>query len=139
MNRAEFCEMMAQARQSHSCSLYAIQKKMNLIFRDVKRIETGEHNFNLIKAIDFLAAFNSAVELSNDNESFVINNYPSFVERLINIRTSNNHTLRSLADAAGCSYAAIANTERQRSVLSIDVFLKLMDVLGYTIKITSRL
>ena len=138
MNRTEFCEMMAQARQSHNCSLYAIQKKMNLIFRDVKRIETGEHNFNLIKAIDFLAAFNGVVELSNGNDSFTINNYPAFIEWLINTRTQN-YTQRTLAEVVGCTYVTIANIERQKTVLSIDTFLKLMDVLGYTIKITSRL
>ena len=139
MNRTEFCEMMQTHRKQSGVPAKQICFAMNTMPTDIYRIEKGYSNTNLNKIIDFLKATNGAIELSNDNDCFVINDYSSFIEWLINIRTSNNYTQRSLADAAGCSYAAIANTERQNNVLSIDVFLKLMDVLGYTIKITNKL
>ena len=139
MNRTEFCEMLQAQRKQSGVLAKQICFAMNTMPTDIYRIEKGHSNTNLNKIIDFLKATNGAIELSNGNNCFAINDYSSFIEWLINIRTSNNYTQRSLADAAGCSYAAIANTERQNNVLSIDVFLKLMDVLGYTIKITSRL
>ena len=138
MNRTEFCEMAQAHRKQSGVPAKQICFAMNTMPTDIYRIEKGYSNTNLNKIIDFLKATNGAIELSNDNDCFVIDNYSSFVEWLINIRTSNNYTQRSLADAAGCSYAAIANTERQNNVLSIDVFLKLMGVLGYTIKITNK-
>lgn len=139
MNRAEFCEMIQTHRKRSGVPAKQICFAMNTMPTDIYRIEKGYSNTNLNKIIDFLKATNGAIELSNNDDKYTINSYPTFVGWLINIRTSNNYTQRSLADAAGCSYAAIANVERQNNVLSIDTFLKLMDVLGYTIKITSRL
>lgn len=138
MDRIEFCEMMSVERNNRNVSIYSIQNKMGIQFGCAQRIGKGKHNFNLNKAIDFIAAFNCAIELQNDEMCFVVNDYLSFIEWFIKIRNAQNYTQRTLAEAVGYTHVTIANIERKKTILPIDTFLKLMDVLGYTIKIVDK-
>lgn len=136
MNRIEFCDLLLTERQKAGASLYFVQKKMRLTFQQAKRIESGENNFNLNKAIEFLSALNCVIELKNAVDSFYIRDYSSFVKWLIDTRTGR-YSQRTLAEAAQCSCISIANTECKKSVVSIDVFLKIVNVLGFTVNFAS--
>lgn len=48
------------------------------------------------------------------------------------------YTQRALADKAGITYVTIANIESKKHIVRIDTLLKIVDVLGYTIKIENN-
>ena len=139
MNRAEFCEMMAQAKKESGVTTSELSFTLRMLVSTLRRLEKGTHNFSIEKAIEYLDVLNAELCLEKEGrKSCGIKNYDSFIEWLANVR-AGQYTQRSLATELGCSYVAVANIERKKSIISIDTFLKLMDVLGYTIKITSRL
>ena len=139
MNRTEFCEMMAQAKKESGVTTSELSFTLRMLVGTLRRLEKGVHNFSVEKTVEYLNVLNAELCLEKEGEeSHSIKNYDSFIEWLANAR-AGQYTQRSLATELGCSYVAIANIERKKSIISIDTFLKLMDVLGYTIKITSRL
>lgn len=135
MNRIEFCRILLNERKKQEISLYSVQKQMGLTFQQAKRIESGENNFNLNKAIDFLAAINCIIKLKKNKVNYVVRDYDSFVKWLVDTR--KGMTQRDLATQAGCSYAVIANVEQGRNIISIDVFIKIVEALDYEIQVVS--
>lgn len=132
MNRFEFCALLSKEREKKGLSLYSIQKKMGLTFQQVKRIETGENNFNVEKAIEFINAMESTIVLITSDNRYLVNEYSFLVDVLIKLR-DGQYSQRALAEAVHCSYISIANTESGKSVISIDLLLKILSVFNVTI------
>ena len=131
--------MMAQAKKESGVTTSELSFTLRMLVSTLRRLEKGVHNFSVEKAVEYLNVLGAELCFEKEGEkSYSIKNYDSFVEWLANAR-AGQYTQRSLAAELGCSYVAVANIERKKSIISIDTFLKLMDILGYTIKITNRL
>ena len=137
MNRSEFSNLLLMERERKGKSLYFIQQRLGALYHQVKYIETGGHSFNIVKAIDYLKAIDSIIALSNGQNKFSIDDYDVFIDWLKNTR-QEAMSQRLLAQKIGCSYAAIANAEVKKCIMSIDMFLKVIEALGYELKIVPK-
>lgn len=106
-------------------------------FLQLQRLESASNNFNMSLVFRYLVSVETVLVLYNDNNSCALQEYDEYITWLANTRKSL-YSLRKLAEIANCSYSAIANVERGKTVISIDLFLKLADSLGYTIKIEPK-
>ena len=131
--------MMAQAKKESGVTTSELSFTLRMLVSTLRRLEKGVHNFSVEKVVEYLNVLNAELCLEKEGKiPYSIKNYDSFIEWLVNVR-AGQYTQRSLATELDCSYVAIANIERKKNIISIDTFLKLMDVLGYTIKITNKL
>ena len=72
----------------------------------------------------------------NDRQSvYHIQSFDDLKNTIILLRQEQNLSQRKLAEQAGCGHITIANFERNKNTITIDVFLKIIDVLGYQLKI----
>ena len=137
MNREEFCKILRECRQQSGKIMKIIGFELNMLPGDIYRLEKGGNNFAFDKAIEFLKVMGCVIKLHNQKDIFYITDYFAFVEFLITTR-SIKYSQRSLSELAQCSYVAIANIERKKNVMRIDIFLKIVDVLGYTVTIEKK-
>lgn len=137
MNREEFCKILKECRQQSEYKVKELCFKLNTMPTDIYRMERGTNNFLLSRVIEFLNATGHTIQLHRQTHIFCVAEYYAFLEWFIATRT-RSHTQRSLAEKAQCSYAAIANAERKLNIMSIDIFLKTVEALGYTITIEKK-
>ena len=137
MNREEFCKILRECRQQSGKIMKTIGFELNMLPRDIYRLEKGVNNFSLNKAIDFLSVMEHAISLKNNDVEFVVENYNAFITWMVNER-SGKFSQRALANAIDGSYTNIANIEVGKTAMSIDTFFKIVDVLGYTVTIEKK-
>lgn len=137
MNRSEFCNIILELRKNSNTKMADICANMGVLPTAVYRIERGSGNFEIGKALSYLVSINYSLVLTKDNEHIVISNIMSIATWLKDAR-KGLYTQRSLAEVVGCTYPTIANIERGSNKVTVDNFLKLVDTLGYTIKIEPK-
>jgi DNA-binding XRE family transcriptional regulator len=103
----------------------------------IYRLESEKNNSSLDKVIQYLNAINLKISLVNKktNERFLISQYKDVINWLTNSRKPD-YTQRSLAEKVSCSYIAIAHIESEKSVVSVDIFLRLVDSLGFEVELS---
>lgn len=136
MNRTTFSSLLISQRENHNIGKNELCRMTGFTFLQLQRLESASNNFNMNLVFRYLTSVNATLILCNENNSCVLREYDGCVAWLVNAR-NGLYSLRKLAKAANCSYSAIANVEHGKTVISIDLFLKLADTLGYTIKIES--
>ena len=137
MNRIEFCKLLNNAKLTSGQKMKDVCFALGLMPTDIYRLERGSHNFNMKKAIDYLNVVGYSIALTKDNGHCLIGEYKLLVEWLKSAR-QGIFSQRSLAQEVGCSYAVIANTEIEKSIISIDLFLQIIEALGYELKIVPK-
>lgn len=137
MDRIEFCKLLYNAKLASGKKMKDMCLALGLMPMDIYRLERGSHNFNVKKAIDYLGAIGHTVVLYNTNDEFTMREYSLFIDWLKNAR-KDKFTQRSLAQKIGHTYVAIANVETLKSIISIDVFLQVIEALGYELKIVPK-
>lgn len=134
MNREEFCQMLLNTRLEKNISLYAVQKNMGLTFQQAKRIEIGENNFNLNKAIDYLSSVESWIQLRKNKKKYSILKYQDAIDWLMKSR-EGIYSQRLLTKKIGCGEGTIRKIESGKSIMSIDMFLRFVDEFEFYIEI----
>lgn len=134
MNRLDFCALMAHAKQESGKTTSDISFSMKMLLPTLRRFEKGEHNFNLKKVMEYLSVLCMRMVLVSDTRSCQCVSYDEIVAWMKNAR-QGIVSQRQLAEQIGCAYLTIANIERGATAVSVDTFLKIIDALGYTIKI----
>lgn len=134
MDRKQFCQLMADVRKQNPITTTDLSFAIKMLLPTLRRFEKGEHNFKIDKAIQYLHILGYRITLLNKGGKYTISTYVDIINFLKQAR-KNNFTQRDLALKVGCSYVTIANIERQSNIISIDLFLKLVDALAYNIKI----
>jgi len=137
MERKEFCDKLYELRKGSGVKLKSICFAMDSSGNAIYRIETAAHNFSMSNVVPYLTAVNIQMALTKGKELFVINEYENIVKWLKKSRKPD-FTQRSLAERVGCYHVTIANTESGKSVISIDLFLQLADVLGFFIELSPK-
>lgn len=134
MDRIEFCKLLIETRQNVGVGKNEMCRLTGFTFVQLQLLEDKPNNFAIKKAIDYLAALHYVIVLSRSRSATQIKSVEQFGTWLKQKR-KGAFSQRGLADAVGCSYPTIANIERNSNIPTIDVFLKLVDVLGYSIEI----
>lgn len=134
MDRIEFCKLLIDTRQNMSVGKNEMCRLTGFTFVQLQLLEDKPNNFAIKKAIDYLAALHCVIVLSRSCSAMQINDVEKFSFWLKQKR-KGKFSQRDLAKSVGCSYPTIANIERNSNIPTIDVFLKIVDVLGYNIEI----
>ena len=137
MDRVTFSSLLVSQRENQNIGKNELCRIAGFTFLQLQRIENASNNFNMSLVFRYLTSVNSALTLCNENHSCVLQEYEEYAPWLTNAR-NGLYSLRKLAEVANCSYSAITNVERGKTIISIDLFLKLADTLGYTIKIEPK-
>ena len=134
MNRLDFCKLMEQAKIASGIPASEISFSMKMLMPTLRRFEKGEHNFSLVKVMEYLQVLHAQLVIYNEKLTVVVTEYSQLIEWLVSAR-KNGYTQRKLAEAVGISYVMLARIESNKSSLSIDVYLKIIEVLGYSVNI----
>lgn len=134
MNRLDFCKLMEQAKIASGIPASEISFSMKMLMPTLRRFEKGEHNFSLVKVMEYLQVLHAQLVIYNEKSTVVVTEYSQLIEWLVSAR-KNGYTQRKLAEAIGISYVMLARIESNKSSLSIDVYLKIIEVLGYSVNI----
>jgi transcriptional regulator with XRE-family HTH domain len=127
---------MEQAKIASGIPASEISFSMKMLMPTLRRFEKGEHNFSLVKVMEYLQVLHAQLVIYNEKSTVVVTEYNQLIEWLVSAR-KNGYTQRKLAEAVGISYVMLARIESNKSSLSIDVYLKIIEALGYEIKIKS--
>lgn len=134
MNRLDFCKLMEQAKMASGISTSKISFAMEMLLPALRHFERGKHNFGLVKVMEYLKVIHAQLVIYNDQSSVTITEYDQLLDWVVSTR-QGRYSQRKLAEAIGISYSTLAYVESHKSHLSIDVLLKIIEVLGYNIKI----
>ena len=117
MNRQEFCQIIADIRKQSTIKMKDVCFQMGVMpikaLQHILVIENGQHSYRI----------NDAQELGSI---------------LALIRKEKAISQRALAEKTGFVYSTIVKIESKKSIISIDTMLKIVDVLGYTVKIEKK-
>lgn len=136
MDRKSLCSIIKALRQESGIQIKTICIAMDALPSSIYRIEDGSHNFNLKLFLNYLKAINAQMVLSDSNNAnVIISDYEQFVDWLVQIRTNASYTQRTLAEKTGITHVTIANIESKKNVVTIDYFFKIIETLGYVLKV----
>lgn len=138
MTREEFCKLMEQAKTQAGITTNDLSFDMRMQWSTLRRFEKGEHNFSLVKVMEYLRVLHAQLVIYNEKSTVTIIEYSQLIKWLVSARKDNNYSQRKLAEAISISYVMLARVESNKSNLSIDMLLKILEVLGYNIKIVNN-
>jgi DNA-binding XRE family transcriptional regulator len=134
MTRKEFSDRLVECRKTSGVKVKDICFAMDSMERSVYLLEKATHNFSMAIVILYLKAINVQFKLRDkiNYKTITIKEYKDIVNWLVNFRKPE-YTQRSLAEKIECSNITIANIESGKNIVSIDIFLRLVDVIGFKI------
>jgi transcriptional regulator with XRE-family HTH domain len=130
MTRKEFSEKLVECRENAGCGKNELCRRTGFTFNQLQRLENASNNFLINNVFFYLKAIEVQLKLRNTakKKSVTIKEYKNIIDWLTKNRKPN-YTQRSLAEKIECSHITIANIESEKSVVSVDIFLRLVDVL----------
>ena len=137
MDRITFSSLLINEREKRNIGKNELCRMTGFTFLQLQRLESASNNFNMSLVFRYLTSVDAVLILCNGNNSYAMQEYSEYATWLANAR-NGLYSLRKLAETANCSYSAITNVERGKTIISIDLFLKLADTLGYAIKIEPK-
>lgn len=137
MDRNTFSALLTQCRENKNIGKNEMCRLTGFTFQQLQRIEGALNNFNLQLVFRYINVVGAVLSFEKDGVQYVISNYEEYPKWLKSARTGL-YSLRKLEDAVECSHPAIANVEQGKVTVSIDSFLKIADVLGYSVKIEQK-
>lgn len=137
MNRQEFCKIVADIRKQSSIKMKDICFALKVMPTTIYRIEAGENNFNINFMMSYLSVLKTRLTIFTDKETVVLKDYDQIIQWIVQKR-KGAFTQRQLAKILNVTYPTIANIERKTTFMGVDLFLKIIDILGYTIKIENN-
>ena len=136
MTREDFCNLLADTKAKIGLTTTDISFDMRMQLSTLNRLEKGKTNFSVQKIIEYVKCLKANLCLYKKNKSTKIYEYDDVISFIKKAR-KGIYSQRDLAKEIGCTHSTIANIESNISIVSIDVFLKILEVLGYELKIES--
>lgn len=137
MNRKEFFELLAQAKQQSGIGTKKLSLKTRQWPQALCRFERGLNNSNLVKILDYLQAIGFTMVISNQDDSIAFQDYDKIID-WIKVARRGRYSQRALAEAIGYSSVHVAYFESKKALLTIDLFLKIVDLLGFSLNVVSN-
>ena len=138
MNREEFCKIITDIRKRSSIKMKDICFQMGVMPTAVYRLEKGSSNFEMGNMMSYIKALQHILVIENGQHSYRTNDAQELGSILALIRKEKKISQRVLAEKTGYVYSTIVKIESKKTVISIDTLLKIVDVLGYDIKIENN-
>ena len=134
MDRNEFSSLLMAQREANNMGKNELCRFAEFTFLQLQRIENADNNYNMGLVFRYLAVVKSNMILHKGKKEWCLVEYSQIPKWLAKAR-DGKFSLRKLALAADCSYSAVTNVEHGKTVISIDLFLKIVEVLGYNVEI----
>lgn len=132
MNRNEFSSLLVECREANGIGKNELCRLAGFSFLQLQRLENARNDYNMRSVFQYLSIVKSSIILQKDDDLYCLNQYSQYPQWLFKTR-SQVFSLRKLAKAVNCAYSAIANAEHEKTVIRIDLFLKIVDALGYSL------
>ena len=134
MDRKDFSSRLVAQREANNIGKNELCRLTGFTFVQLQRLEKADNNYNMELVFRYLSVVRSSIILQKDKKEYCLTHYGQVPQWLSEAR-GEVLSLRKLAEIANCSYSAITNVEHGKTVISVDLFLKLIDVLGYSVEI----
>lgn len=134
MDRKDFSSRLVVQREANNLGKNELCRLTGFTFVQLQRLEKADNNYNMELVFRYLSVVRSSIILQKDKKEYCLTHYEQVPQWLSEAR-GEVLSLRKLAEIANCSYSAITNVEHGKTVISVDLFLKLIDVLGYSVEI----
>lgn len=138
MNRLSLGEILKEHRARNGVMIKRICAKMDTDAHTLYRIEKGTHNYNFELLLSYIDAIESVLILSRKEQDIYIYSSDKVVALIKTIRAEQNMTQREMSNKTGISHITIANIERGKNRVTIDVFLSIINSFGYELKIIDK-
>ena len=112
--------------------------QMGVMPTAIYRLEKGSNNFEMGNMMSYIKALQHILVIENGEHSYRTNDAQELGSILALIRKEKAISQRALAEKTGFVYSTIVKIESKKSIISIDTMLKIVDVLGYTVKIEKK-
>lgn len=137
MNRTDFCTLIGTYKEKSGKTTTELCYDMRMQWGALRRIEEGQTNFGVDSMIRYIQMLGYNIQLVSLKDVYGITQYQDVVDWMREAR-KGLYSQRTIAHEIGCSHVNIAKIETKKSIMSIDTFLRLTDLLGYTIKLETN-
>jgi DNA-binding XRE family transcriptional regulator len=125
---------MCGAKEKSGIKFSQLSFQLHAMPTSLHRLEKGSHSFSVKKAIEYLNATGHVIELDG-KYPVSLKSYDLFPLWLTKAREQIKQS--ELARLTGITLATITNAESGKNVINIDYFLKIVEVLRYTVNINN--
>lgn len=137
MDRQQLSTILKEHRVNNGVLLKRICAQMDTGESTIYRIEKGVYNFNCDMWIDYMNAIGVIAKLSF-KKTILINSANDIVEFIKILRTEKELSQREFGSKCGISHITVANIERGKTRVTIDVFLAIINAFGYVLHIIDK-
>lgn len=139
MNRQEFTKVLSECRKQNGMLVKELCFKLQCMSSDLYKFENAKHNYNMQKCFEYLNAIDTKLAISTaEGNNIVFEDYAALLKFVVDTRIAQGYSQRRLASEIGCAYVTIAYFEKQKTVMTIDTFLKIADALKLTVDISPK-
>lgn len=137
MTRQEFSSILLEHRKSSGTAIKDLCFRLDCMPTGIYRIENGSHNYNMQKCLAYTKAVGVSVVLENETFCTEVKDYDHMIAVLHDLRCSMMSQAQ-LANSSGISRNMIGKIETRKSIVTIDILLRLVAVFGLSIKIIAH-
>lgn len=138
MNRQELSSILKEHRSKNGVLIKRICAQMDVGVNIVNRLERALFNYNCNVWLSYMEAIGVIAQLSLGETRIILQSHDDIVNFIRNARTERGISQRALAQMLDISNMTIANFERGYTRVTIDIFLSIVNVLGYELKILDK-
>lgn len=134
MDRNSLRKILIKTREDTGITKTAMSFKMKMMYSNFVMFESLENNSHLDKIIEYLWILKKAIYLSKDDVKNAIISAGQF-SYWLSAHRDGVCTQQSLSKTIGASVSTISGIEQGKTLPRIDMFLKIVEALGYTVTI----
>ena len=146
MDRYEFCHILTSARKASKTKMKQLCVALDIMPSGINIIEKGGVNFNLERVLTYLDTIKHFIILEPKNKEFLIKGYDDLfiisnyndAVKFIKTTREGKYSQRAIAEMIGNSCNNIVDIETKKHIMGIDTFLKIVDVLGYELRVEKQ-
>lgn len=133
MTREEFTNMLVEARKAAGYSSTDLVFLMHMLPSDISRMEKAKASYSTGKVFAYLKAVGCFLQVAKDKKTYRIDDNEKLIawEKVARGKVAK----KVFSDSLGFSHDYIRYIESGRNIMSIDKFLKIAEVTGYTIEV----
>lgn len=137
MNKSDFCKKLAFIRGCEEAGYTAnsIASRLGVSENTIINLESGKSNFNLNLLFRYMKLFYGYVDIGkkNVNVRFSFETESDVINFIKDYRTNCYLSQREFAQKLGCSVNIIRNIELGKTSMKIDLFFKMVNMLGFEV------
>lgn len=135
LTREQFSTMLVEARKGCKKTMAGVALTVGVTPPHIHRIETAKNNYSIKKALEYLQAISYQMLFISKGASQAILDYDNVVAVIEKHRLQNKYTQRDMVKKIGCSDSTVINFESKKTVVSIDILLRILHVLNIELQI----